>query len=416
MADTKISALASLTGAAVASDDVVPIVDTSAVATKKISVSALTLGTASPSAPGATDTVNQNVPVQSLTLPNISSPAGEPADASSPYYLLIDNGSDSEHVVVIDRSGAARTLAAPTQYAYPAGPSTVAYAGLATSPPTAGLMPASAHHRLEGLAPVTTASAQSIGRVNAEGSGTALALATHTHAVAPNFTSVSSSPYTLQPEEGTLLIDTSVDRDIQLPAPGTLTGLLAVLVIDKSNNAESKRIRLLRNGSEQIDGVAASKDLQADGGRWWLWTDGTDWYTAACVPPTSTTPSAVGRVGSVGTSQELARADHVHDGAPVIEEVTGTTRTLTDADHGKILLFTHASGCTVTVPATLSARVTVVLIEGDGVVTLDDDGAATTFLADATASSPPQTSGDNWSSIALTVFTPGTVWVYGKLG
>lgn len=111
-----------------------------------------TLTTLDPEAAGDTAEVNQNISAGDTVLQNITSPAGEPEDASAPYYLLLDDGDAlSEHVVVIGRSGAQRTLAAPTQHGYSAGPSTIAYAGPATTPAAAGLMPASELHRLEAM-------------------------------------------------------------------------------------------------------------------------------------------------------------------------------------------------------------------------------------------------------------------------
>lgn len=110
-----------------------------------------TLTTLDPEAPGDTAPINQNVSAGDTTLANVDSPAGEPADANAPYYLRITDGSNSEHVVVTNRTDPARTIAAPLKFGYSAGPSTVAYAGPATTPAAAGLMPASELHRLEAM-------------------------------------------------------------------------------------------------------------------------------------------------------------------------------------------------------------------------------------------------------------------------
>ncbi len=109
------------------------------------------LSTIAPSAPGAAAPINQNVEVGATTLPNIQSPAGEPATADAPYYLLLADGVNSEHVIVLERGGSSRTILEPTQHGYGAGPGTVAYAGLATSPTSAGLVRARRHHELAQL-------------------------------------------------------------------------------------------------------------------------------------------------------------------------------------------------------------------------------------------------------------------------
>lgn len=132
---------------------------------------------------------------------------------------------------------------------------------------------------------VTTDSAQSIGgRENSEGTSPALARADHTHAIAPATVAVSSA-HALAEDEGVLLVDTSGNRTISLPNPGLVSGLMPVLILDNNNNAEGKVITLARFGGEKIDNVAADKTLNVDGGRWFLWTNGTDWYTAQCLEP-----------------------------------------------------------------------------------------------------------------------------------
>lgn len=104
----------------------------------------------SPTAPGATANINANATQGQYLLANVGSPAGEPADASSPYFLVITDGVNTETLVVVGRAGGARTLAGPLQHGYSAGPGTIAYAGLATSPVAAGLMSAADFHRLNG--------------------------------------------------------------------------------------------------------------------------------------------------------------------------------------------------------------------------------------------------------------------------
>lgn len=83
------------------------------------------------------------------------------------------------------------------------------------------------------------------------------------------------------------LVDTSAERTLTLPSPDTATDKLPWLLIDAGNNAAAKPITLVRFGSETIDGISGNKNLNISGGRWWVWTDGTNWYTAPCLPITA---------------------------------------------------------------------------------------------------------------------------------
>jgi hypothetical protein len=86
---------------------------------------------------------------------------------------------------------------------------------------------------------------------------------------------VSSSPITVVSGR-TYLVDTSASRQLNLPAP-TLNAYL--IVRDKTGGAGSYNITLHRAGGEKIDGVASDKVLAVDSGQWFLFSDGTDWYT-----------------------------------------------------------------------------------------------------------------------------------------
>jgi len=132
---------------------------------------------------------------------------------------------------------------------------------------------------------LTDSAAAIAGRaVSAEGTSSALARADHVHQIALAVTVASATPHTLAAETCVLVVDTSVSIDVQLPAPSNVGALIPVLIIDRENNASLKPISLLRAAAEEIDGVAATRVLDVDGGRWWLWTNGTDWFTAACLP------------------------------------------------------------------------------------------------------------------------------------
>lgn len=139
-------------------------------------------------------------------------------------------------------------------------------------------------------------------------------------------------------------------------------------------------------GSELIDGVASDKLMtMGAGGRWRLYTDGTDWFTQICSPVNSTstpnsvdtspgaagtsmmaspsdhrhnvvtgTPSAFGRAAATGSGESLARADHVHDaGRVVLGNATSVTTTLPEAD--VILVDTSGGNVTLTLPASPGA-------------------------------------------------------------
>lgn len=72
-----------------------------------------------------------------------------------------------------------------------------------------------------------------------------------------------------------LFVDTSAARQITLPAP--VSGF-QITIKDKSGLAQTNNITVVRAGSEQIEGVAASKILQTNWGSWKLINDGTNWF------------------------------------------------------------------------------------------------------------------------------------------
>lgn len=90
-----------------------------------------------------------------------------------------------------------------------------------------------------------------------------------------DFVNVTTSPIT--GVSGKLyLVDTSGARTINLPAPANNA---YIIVKDKTGGASSFNITIARNGSENIDGAAASKTLALDYGTWIIVSDGTDWFT-----------------------------------------------------------------------------------------------------------------------------------------
>jgi len=86
---------------------------------------------------------------------------------------------------------------------------------------------------------------------------------------------VTSSPITVVSGR-TYLVDTSATRQLNLPAAAVNAYLL---VRDKDGTAETNNITIHRAAGESIDGVAADKVLDVAYGTWFLFCDGTNWYT-----------------------------------------------------------------------------------------------------------------------------------------
>lgn len=72
-----------------------------------------------------------------------------------------------------------------------------------------------------------------------------------------------------------VLVDTTGSRNITLPNPATIA---IVTIKDSTGNATANPITLLRNGSETIDGVAASKTLVGSWNSWTFLSNGTNWF------------------------------------------------------------------------------------------------------------------------------------------
>ncbi len=72
-----------------------------------------------------------------------------------------------------------------------------------------------------------------------------------------------------------ILCSTAAARNITLPAP--VNGRIFIIK-DSTGQAETNNITLIRNGSEKIEGVAASRVLSTNWGVWTITTDGTDWF------------------------------------------------------------------------------------------------------------------------------------------
>lgn len=81
-----------------------------------------------------------------------------------------------------------------------------------------------------------------------------------------DFTAMDNSLY---------LVDTSAARNVTLPDPATN---MCVVIKDKTGTASTNNITLVRPGSQNIEGVAASYVLNSDFGSWTIVSDGTDYW------------------------------------------------------------------------------------------------------------------------------------------
>lgn len=78
----------------------------------------------------------------------------------------------------------------------------------------------------------------------------------------------------------TYLVDTSTTAiSLQLPAAVINTYFI---VKDKSFNAFTRNITILRAAAEKIDNVAASFVISNNGAAWMFVCNGTDWFSIAC--------------------------------------------------------------------------------------------------------------------------------------
>ena len=97
--------------------------------------------------------------------------------------------------------------------------------------------------------------------------------------------------------------------------------------------------------------------------------------------------------------------------ALTVETITGTTHTITDADDGKLLLFTSDTPVTITCPDTMTAGSELVCVQaGDGQITFSAGGSST-FLNAAT----PQ-SRNRRAYIAVTLESNATYAFNGRMG
>lgn len=92
-------------------------------------------------------------------------------------------------------------------------------------------------------------------------------------------TSISAStPLTLAHDGAILHVDTTGGAvSLTLLDPTTASGF-TFKVRDVANKFGTNAVTLVRNGSEQINGLAADFVLDADGGEWTVFCDGTNYF------------------------------------------------------------------------------------------------------------------------------------------
>jgi hypothetical protein len=272
-----------------------------------------------------------NTPAGSADLLFTSTLPDEPASYVSPYWLWLEDtldGSTTEYVLVIGRTGATRHLASKTVYAHLAGDDTrYHYAGPALglgggtlTPEMAAkvaVLPASGltgeqEAKLDSIeenADVTTfgrvqaALAVASGNVSINGNkltgvdgptdaqdATNLAFVEGVQAniegqLANAIQDLSTDHVVTSHSSGTFnldlthqvvrLVKAANDLSVQLPDPATYAGKICDFFTD---NDGTHTVTFLRFGSEQINGRAASAIRTARNARWSLVSDGTDWY------------------------------------------------------------------------------------------------------------------------------------------
>lgn len=84
--------------------------------------------------------------------------------------------------------------------------------------------------------------------------------------------------------DGTILLNPASSVALNLPNPNTCTGWKTLLINGDGLMSSSFKYTLTRASGEKINNVAADYVLDLPGGRWWLTSDGTDWYVALDLP------------------------------------------------------------------------------------------------------------------------------------
>ncbi len=88
-------------------------------------------------------------------------------------------------------------------------------------------------------------------------------------------TTTQTDNYTVTRSDHHIFCNFSTGKNVTLPAP--VDGM-TFEVWDIAGTAETNNITLVRNGSEKISGIAASRVLKTNWGHWTITTNGTDWF------------------------------------------------------------------------------------------------------------------------------------------
>lgn len=122
-----------------------------------------------------------------------------------------------------------------------------------------------------GKVAVATTTATEIGYVN----GVTSAIQTQLNAIRAGKSTVTVSSNVTLTDQAIHLVDCSAARSLTLPAPSASS---YIVVKDKTGQAATNNITIVRAGSEKIETVAASFTLDTDLGAWTFVSDGTDWF------------------------------------------------------------------------------------------------------------------------------------------
>lgn len=85
-----------------------------------------------------------------------------------------------------------------------------------------------------------------------------------------------SGTYSILTTDQVILVNTSASRSLTLPTPSTSYGMY--IIKDVSGLSETNPISLIRAGTEQIEGVAATRVLTDNFGVWRIISDQTNWW------------------------------------------------------------------------------------------------------------------------------------------
>lgn len=296
------------------------------------------------STPGATNSPPGNAPAGFYAVPFGGTITGEPTTAEIPYYLHLVNTStaDNEDVLVVYRSGSDRLTLGPLTYSYSSGNFTIAFAGYA-------------YHAASGTVPAPDYAKLAAGRYHVGSYNTPFIQSTYeTSGFGAGAPGLSLRPEGLSSPQNIVIAATtpnvvSVGRNLTLAAgQGTAN----------QNGGSADLDAGPSNGGGSIGGVidigrnnATAVNIGKSGGAGTVLLEGT---TSVTGPVTAT--------GEV-TGAPLA---------PVT--VTGTTRTLSISDHGRVLICTNAAGCTITVPNSGVNNLEALIYGTQGIITFVSGG------------------------------------------